>query len=99
MSSSQSFFHIPHARRVSIVCASRCWASSRPGTLGPGGSGYARGLGAIAWGGAAPTANAVSFTIGGVPASVQFSGMTGAGLYQFNLVVPNAASGDQLVQA
>jgi uncharacterized protein (TIGR03437 family) len=49
--------------------------------------------------GAAPATNTVAFTIGGVPATVQFSGLTGAGLYQINLQVPTTASGDQLVQA
>ncbi len=49
--------------------------------------------------GAAPTVTPVSITIGGVSANVQFSGITGAGLYQFNVVVPNIGSGDQLLQA
>ena len=41
----------------------------------------------------------ITFTIGGVPAQVTFSGMTEAGLFQFNLVVPSVPSGNQLVQA
>jgi uncharacterized protein (TIGR03437 family) len=49
--------------------------------------------------GAAATVNPVQITIGGVPAVVAFSGITGAGLYQFNITVPNVASGDQALQA
>jgi len=47
--------------------------------------------------GAAPTSTPVTITIGGVQANVQFAGITEAGLYQINLVVPNAPAGDQLV--
>jgi uncharacterized protein (TIGR03437 family) len=47
----------------------------------------------------APTTNAVSISIGGVAALVQFSGITSAGLYQFNVTVPSTASGDQILQA
>ena len=51
--------------------------------------------------GAAPLTDptAVTVTIGGVQASVQFAGMTGAGLYQINAVVPALADGDQKVAA
>ena len=49
--------------------------------------------------GAAPTVNPVTITIGGVEANVAFSGITEAGLYQFNLTVPNVATGDQALQA
>ena len=49
--------------------------------------------------GAAPTVNPVTFTIGGVDAAVSFAGITQAGLYQFNLTVPNTGSGDKVVQA
>jgi uncharacterized protein (TIGR03437 family) len=52
-----------------------------------------------AYNGAAPTANAVTVTIGGVPATVLFSGITTTGLYQFNVLVPSAGTGDQLLQA
>ena len=53
-----------------------------------------------AFSGAAPTASQVSATVGGIAATVQFSGITSAGLHQLNLVVPNGAgSGDQLVSA
>jgi uncharacterized protein (TIGR03437 family) len=50
--------------------------------------------------GAAPTSTPVTITIGAVQASVAFSGITEAGLYQFNLTVPaNTGSGDQALQA
>jgi uncharacterized protein (TIGR03437 family) len=50
--------------------------------------------------GAAPTTNAVTVSIGGVNAKVLFSGITEAGLYQINLIVPpNTGSGDQPLQA
>lgn len=52
-----------------------------------------------AFNGSAPTANKVSVTIGGVPAQVAYSGITQAGVYQINVVVPDAGSGDQLLQA
>ncbi len=52
-----------------------------------------------AFSGAAPTANPVSITIGGVAAQVLFAGITGAGMYQFNVVVPNVSSGDQALIA
>jgi uncharacterized protein (TIGR03437 family) len=52
-----------------------------------------------AYSGAAPTTNTVTVTIGGVPATVLFSGITTTGLYQFNIVVPSAGAGDQLLQA
>jgi uncharacterized protein (TIGR03437 family) len=45
--------------------------------------------------GAAATTNRVSITIGGVNANVAFSGITEAGLYQINVTIPNAPSGDQ----
>jgi uncharacterized protein (TIGR03437 family) len=52
-----------------------------------------------AYSGAAPTTNIVTVTIGGVPATVLFSGITTTGLYQFNIVVPSAGAGDQLLRA
>ena len=53
-----------------------------------------------AFSGAAPTSSAVTITIGGVPASVAFSGIAEAGLYQFNLAVPpGTGSGDQALMA
>jgi uncharacterized protein (TIGR03437 family) len=38
-------------------------------------------------------------TIGGVPAVVQYAGMTMAGVYQLNVVVPDLPDGDHLVAA
>jgi uncharacterized protein (TIGR03437 family) len=49
--------------------------------------------------GSAPTAQTVTVTIGGVLATVQYSGLTSAALYQLNVVVPNVGTGDQLLQA
>ena len=49
--------------------------------------------------GSAPTASAVSVTIGGTRATVQFAGLSAAGLYQINVVVPTTSSGDQPVVA
>jgi uncharacterized protein (TIGR03437 family) len=49
--------------------------------------------------GPAVLADPVSIMIGGVPATVQFAGMTGPGLCQFNVVVPNVPDGDQEVVA
>ncbi len=48
--------------------------------------------------GAAPTINPVTISIDGISANVAFAGITEAGLYQFNITVPNAGSGDQAVQ-
>jgi len=47
--------------------------------------------------GAPPTANTVTCTIGGVKATVQFAGLAYPGEYQFNILVPSAPSGDNLV--
>lgn len=44
-------------------------------------------------------ADSVQITIGGVAATVDFAGLTAAGLYQFDVVVPNLPSGDALVVA
>jgi len=50
--------------------------------------------------GAAATVNNVTITIGGVPQTVQFAGITAAGQYQFNVLVPqNTPTGDQLIVA
>jgi uncharacterized protein (TIGR03437 family) len=49
--------------------------------------------------GAAPTSTPVSVTIGGQPAKVLFAGLSGAGLYQINVIVPTVAAGDQPVTA
>jgi uncharacterized protein (TIGR03437 family) len=37
--------------------------------------------------------------IGGIPADVLFAGLTGVGLYQFNIRVPELADGDQPIDA
>ena len=52
-----------------------------------------------AYSGAAPCTTLPLFTIGGVTATVAFAGIVEAGLYQFNVIVPNVGSGDQLLQA
>jgi uncharacterized protein (TIGR03437 family) len=49
--------------------------------------------------GAARCVTTPSVTIGGIPAAVSFAGIVGSGLYQLNVVVPNAGSGDQSLQA
>jgi uncharacterized protein (TIGR03437 family) len=48
--------------------------------------------------GSAPTTSAPVVTIGGLRAEVLYSGMTGAGLCQFNIKVPTLPSGDQQVR-
>ncbi len=47
----------------------------------------------------APSVKLPAITIGGVTANVTYGGIVQAGLYQFNVVVPAAGSGDQLLQA
>lgn len=50
--------------------------------------------------GVAALAAPVSITIGGVEATVEFAGIVGAGLYQFNVIIPDGlASGDAEVLA
>jgi uncharacterized protein (TIGR03437 family) len=49
--------------------------------------------------GAAPCVTTPTVTIGGVSAQVAFAGIVEAGLYQFNVLVPSAGSGDKLLQA
>jgi uncharacterized protein (TIGR03437 family) len=49
--------------------------------------------------GAAPCAMTPQVTIGGMQATVVFAGLVEAGLYQLNVIVPNAGSGDQPLQA
>lgn len=51
--------------------------------------------------GAAPLATPrdLSISVGGVPATVEFAGLVGNGLYQFNIVVPNVPDGDQTLVA
>lgn len=49
---------------------------------------------------AAPLANTVQFSIGGVAVTPSFAGLSGSGLYQFNVTVPaSLASGDAAVLA
>jgi len=49
---------------------------------------------------AAPAVDKVTITIGGLDAVVQFAGITGAGLYQINAVVPlSLTTGDQKIVA
>jgi uncharacterized protein (TIGR03437 family) len=48
---------------------------------------------------AAPLANNVQIAIGGLAASVEFSGLVQSGLYQFNVTVPNLPNGDATVVA
>jgi uncharacterized protein (TIGR03437 family) len=38
-------------------------------------------------------------TVGNVAAGVEFAGLSGAGLYQFNIIVPEVPDGDQLITA
>jgi len=49
--------------------------------------------------GSAPTNAPVTITIGGMNAPVAFAGITEAGLYQINVTVPSAPSGDQPLSA
>jgi trimeric autotransporter adhesin len=49
--------------------------------------------------GAANSITPPRITIGGVAATVTFAGIIQAGLFQFNIIVPNAGSGDQVLQA
>jgi len=54
----------------------------------------------LVFSGAYPTTNAVTVTIGGVQAQVQFAGLIAAGLYQINVTVPaGLPAGDQPVVA
>jgi uncharacterized protein (TIGR03437 family) len=48
---------------------------------------------------AAPLAESVTITVGGMEAPVSFAGLSAAGLDQFNITVPNAPAGDQEVIA
>ena len=47
----------------------------------------------------AALANSVQVTIGGVPAPVAYAGLVEAGLYQFQVTVPNVPGGDAAVAA
>jgi uncharacterized protein (TIGR03437 family) len=52
-----------------------------------------------AFSGVAPSVTLPQITIGGVPATVIFGGIVEAGLFQFNVTVPSAGSGDQTLQS
>jgi uncharacterized protein (TIGR03437 family) len=52
-----------------------------------------------AFSGAAPSLTLPQITIGGVQAQVAFAGIVEAGLFQFNVVIPSAGSGDQPLSA
>jgi uncharacterized protein (TIGR03437 family) len=47
----------------------------------------------------APLANLVKIHIDTVDAEVAYAGLTGAGLYQFNITVPDLPDGDHTVTA
>ena len=49
--------------------------------------------------GAAPTRAPVAVSIGGVSTAVAFAGITSAGLYQFNLTVPDIGAGEMPLSA
>ena len=52
-----------------------------------------------AYSGAAPVRVLPMVTIGGVPATVSFAGIVQAGLFQLNVIVPSAGSGDRALLA
>jgi uncharacterized protein (TIGR03437 family) len=52
-----------------------------------------------AYSGSAPSVTLPVIKIGGITAQVNYGGIVEAGLFQFNVVVPNAGSGDQLLVA
>jgi uncharacterized protein (TIGR03437 family) len=56
------------------------------------------GAGSI-YNGVAPLNDAVNILLDGVPVTPQFAGLSAAGLYQFNIVVPNLPSGDHKLTA
>lgn len=51
-----------------------------------------------AFSGAAPLVDGVTMRIGGVSVTPTFAGLSGAGLYQFNVVVPALAAGEHAVE-
>lgn len=51
-----------------------------------------------AFSGAAGLVDSVTLRIGGVSVTPAFAGLSGAGLYQFNVVVPNLAAGEHAVE-
>jgi uncharacterized protein (TIGR03437 family) len=46
-----------------------------------------------------PLANKVQISVGGADSSIQFSGLVGSGLYQFNVVIPDIGNGNAAVVA
>jgi uncharacterized protein (TIGR03437 family) len=48
---------------------------------------------------ALPASDQLAIAISDVPATVLFAGLSEAGLYQFNVIVPEVPDGDQLVTA
>ena len=46
-----------------------------------------------------PLANAVKLHIGNTPATLEYAGLTGTGLYQLNVLVPRIAAGEHPVTA
>ena len=50
-----------------------------------------------AFSGAAPIVDPIAVSIGGINAPVAFAGITGPGLYQINVTVPDLSPGDQLL--
>jgi uncharacterized protein (TIGR03437 family) len=55
----------------------------------------------ILFSGAAPlsASGQIGIAFGNIPAVVQFAGLSEAGLYQFNVVVPEVPDGDQPITA
>lgn len=47
----------------------------------------------------APTVNPVTISIGGLSANVAYAGLVGAGLYQFNVTVPDTTNGTLLIES
>ena len=58
-------------------------------------------LAGVLFSGAAPlpASDQLAIAIGDVPATVLFAGLSEAGLYQFNVIVPEVPDGDQLLTA
>ena len=53
----------------------------------------------VFYSGAANAANKITMTIGGVSVPISFAGISYTGQYQFNVVIPEAPSGDQPIVA
>jgi uncharacterized protein (TIGR03437 family) len=76
----------------------------RPGERGPL---YPTGFGAsrppvpvdVVFQGPSPLASPVTIRVGEAAAVVEFEGISGVGLYRFNIVVPDVPDGDQSVVA